>query len=203
MGLRDGLIEVLPGQIATVVTTLEMARPLPRPDVDRGAHRIERAEMMPLDQYRDLFRRVGQEWLWFSRLALSDAALAAIVHHPDVEVFVPRHAGRAEGLLELDFRVQGHCELAFFGLTRPLIGTGAGRWLMDWAIARAWSAPIERFWVHTCTLDHPAALSFYRRSGFVPIGQQIEIADDPRLVGLLPREAAPQVPIISKAANGW
>ncbi len=60
---------------------------------------------------------------------------------------------------------------------RPkFVGSGAGRWMMNRAIERAWSQPIRRFWVHTCTLDHPAAVAFYIRSGFVPFRRRIEIA---------------------------
>src|SRR5262249_47050288 len=97
--------------------------------------------------------------------------------------------------LELDFRCDGECELAFLGVAPKQVGTGAGRWLINRAIELAWSRPIRRFWVHTCTLDHPQASAFYIRSGFSPFRQQIEINDDPRLDGTLPRHAAPQVPI--------
>ena len=106
-------------------------------------------------------------------------------------------AGAEEaGLLELDFRIPNECEISFFGVTAPFIGTGAARWLMNEALARAWSRPVRRVWIHTCTLDHPAALAFYQRTGFRPFARQIEIVDDPRLTGVLPRTAAPQVPII-------
>ena len=88
------------------------------------------------------------------------------------------------------------CELSYFGLTAKVTGTGAGRWLMNRAIELAWSRPIERFWVHTCTYDHPGALSFYMRSGFRPFRREIEICDDPRLSGVLPRTASPHIPII-------
>jgi hypothetical protein len=50
--------------------------------------------------------------------------------------------------------------------------------------------------VHTCTLDHPNALGFYLRSGFTPYARSVEIADDPRLHGVLPRSAAPHVPVM-------
>jgi hypothetical protein len=67
---------------------------------------------------------------------------------------------------------------------------------MNRAIEQAWAHPIRRFWVHTCTLDHAGALAFYVRSGFVPYRRQIEIADDPRILGEAPRTAAPHVPIL-------
>jgi hypothetical protein len=50
--------------------------------------------------------------------------------------------------------------------------------------------------VHTCNLDHPGALAFYVRTGFKPYQRQIEIADDPRLAGVLSRSAAPHVPVL-------
>ena len=57
--------------------------------------------------------------------------------------------------------------------------------------------PIRRFWAHTCTLDHPSALSFYKRSGFRPFRRQVEIAEDPRLSGLAPMDAAAHVPLLA------
>ena len=67
---------------------------------------------------------------------------------------------------------------------------------MDQAITMAWARPISRFHVHTCTLDHPSALGFYIRSGFTPTKRMVEIADDPRLSGVMPETCAPQIPIL-------
>ncbi len=198
MCLPDGYLDIPTGKIAAIVTSLEMtAPPQVRAERTDAPWRLERFEHPALDWYRDLYRRVGQDWLWFSRLRLADAALAAILHDPAIEIHaLVAETGRAEGLLELDYRVAGECELVFFGVTAPLIGTGAGRWLMNRALERAWARPIGRFWIHTCSFDHPDALAFYQRSGFVPFRRQIEIADDPRLSGLAPVTAAAHIPII-------
>ena len=196
MILPDGYSDVPAGKIAAVVTHLEMtARPALRPDPP-GAWTLRRVETPALDWFRDLYRRVGEEWLWFSRLQMTDAELAAIIHSPLVEVYALVQDGRDEGLLELDFREAGHCELVFFGVTAKLIGSGAGRWLMNRALELMWSRPVARVWVHTCTLDHPAAVAFYQRSGFRPFRRQVEIEDDPRLDGTVPRDVARHVPII-------
>lgn len=194
------LIAVPPGKIASVVTSLEMtARPAKRPvPASPPGLEIRRVERPDLARYRALFRRVGEEWLWFSRLRLSDAALAAIVHDPRVELHVAMVEGRDEGILELDFRVEGEVELAFFGLAGGLVGRGAGRALMEVAIERAWAARPRRFWVHTCTLDHPGAVAFYMRSGFVPYRRQIEIEDDPRLDGTADPAAAAHHPVLPR-----
>ncbi|MCC7272810.1 MAG: GNAT family N-acetyltransferase, partial [Alphaproteobacteria bacterium] len=165
MILPDGYSDVPAGKLAAVVTSLAMtARPAPRRDPDPAPWTLRRVPRPDLAWYRDLYRRIGEDWLWFSRLRMADAELAAIVHDPAVEVRALEVDGRAEGLLELDFREAGGCELAFFGITAAHLGTGAGRWLMNRAVEIAWARPIARFWVHTCTLDHPGALAFYVRS---------------------------------------
>ena len=146
--------------------------------------------------YRKLYRAVGTEWLWFSRLVMADQKLQAILDNPQVEFFALRRDGQDAGILELDFSQPEECELAFFGVAPGLVGTGVGRALMNEAIARAWARPIKRFWVHTCTLDHPAALDFYRRSGFVPFAFQVEVFPDPRLTGALPRDCSRHVPLL-------
>jgi len=196
MILPDGYSNVPAGKIAAIVTHLEMtARPAPRPD-PAGAWSLRRVEAPALDWYRDLHRRVGEEWLWLSRLQMPDAELADIIQSPLVEVYALVHEGRDEGLLELDFRQPGQCELVFFGITEKLIGSGAGRWLMNRTLELAWSRPIARVWLHTCTHDHPGAVAFYQRFGFRAFRRQIEIEDDPRLDGTAPRDAARHVPII-------
>jgi len=197
MALDDGFADVPAGKLASVVTMLEMrSRVALRPQPAAGDWQLRRVERPDADWYRRLFRHVGERWLWFSRLRMRVGELTAIIHHPQVEVYALVHAGSDEGLLELDFRSGGECELAFFGLAPALLGRGAGRWLINRAIELAWARPIRRFSTHTCTLDHPDALAFYIRSGFAPHGRQIEIADDPRLDGTLSRNAAPNVPII-------
>ncbi|MEX0284256.1 MAG: GNAT family N-acetyltransferase [Paracoccaceae bacterium] len=196
--IADGFHDIPPGKVATIVTHLEMTARMPERIVPAPEGlAFERLETPTPDLYRDLMYRVGgHAWLWFSRLALDDAALSAIIHDPLCPLYTLTRNGRAEAMLELDFRVQGECELAFFGVTPTLIGTGAGRFLMNQAIRLAWDHPISRFHVHTCTLDSPGALAFYQRSGFKPIRQQVEITDDPRVTGILPPDAGPHIPVI-------
>ena len=196
MILPDGYSDVPAGKIAAVVTHLEMTAPPTRRADPPGNWTLRKLDAPEPAWYRDLFRRVGENWLWFSRARMSDAELTAIIQAPGINVYALALDGRDEGLLELDFREPGQCELAFFGVTAPLIGTGAARYLMNRALERAWSHDVRRVWVHTCTLDHPSAVAFYQRSGFRPFRRQIEVADDPRLDGTAPRDAARHVPII-------
>jgi len=191
------LTPVIAGELAAVVTSLEMReRPKPRPLPASPLRLIHWREPTP-DGYRTLFRRVGAPWLWFSRLLLSDDALLAIIRDPRVDIYaVADRAGVEIGMLELDFRETGECEIGFFGLVPELTGKGHGNWLMAQALALGWRRDVKRMWVHTCTLDHPGALGFYRRNGFIPFARAVETFADPRLIGILPRDAAPQTPLI-------
>jgi GNAT superfamily N-acetyltransferase len=158
---------------------------------------LRRVEVPQPEHYRELFRLIGAPWLWFSRLILDDAHLAAIIQHPKVELdSVLDEAGREVGMLELDFRDAHECELAFIGLIPELSGKGHGRWLLAEAARRAWREGVDRVHVHTCSLDHPAALSAYRRAGFTPYKRAIERFPDPRLLGVLSRDCAPQIPLL-------
>lgn len=197
MLLSDGYTDLPPGKIANVATCLEMReRPALRAQAPGIRCSLRRVTAPEPQWYRELFRRIGEPYLWFSRLVLQEEQLLAAIRDPAIEIYTANCGAEDQGLLELDFRSAGDCELLYFGLTQELLGSGAGRWLMNRAIEIAWSHPIERFWVHTCTLDHPAALPFYMRSGFVPFKRQIEYSDDPRLTGALPRSAAPHIPLI-------
>ncbi len=191
------LTPVPDGYCAAIVTHLEMReRPRPQP-LRAGALRLVPWKQPDLAKYRALFARVGTPWLWFSRVVMPDAEVAAIIGDRAVEVFAvvdPR--GIEVGILELDFRDLPNCEIGYFGLVPELNGGGHGRWLMGEALTRAWRKDVTRVWVHTCTLDHPSALGFYRAQGFMPFKREVETFPDPRLTGYLPSEAAPQVPIL-------
>ena len=186
---------VADGELAAVVTYLEMRSP-PDQSIPASSLRLERVEVPQPEHYRELFRLIGGPWLWFSRLLLDDAHLAEIIQHPRVDFYSVFDAGREVGMLELDFREPRECELAFLGLVPELSGKGHGRWLLAEALKRAWREGVDRVHVHTCSLDHPAALAAYRRAGFTPFKRTIERFRDPRLLGILPTTAAPQIPLL-------
>lgn len=193
-----GLIAVPDDQVATIVTTLEMNSKPPLRPLPSSPFRLVRWAKPTAEAYRTLFRRVGAPWLWFSRLAMAEDALLAVIHDPAIEVYaVIDRMGIEVGMLELDFRHHGACELSYFGFIPELAGRGHGRWLMGEAMARSWRLGVGRVTVNTCTLDHPSALNFYRAQGFVAIKRTVETFADPRLAGLLPAETAPHVPLLA------
>lgn len=194
--LSNGFHDVPNGKVAMVVTHLEMTTPPPLRELALPDGITFRQVAPDLPWYRDIFDRVGAPWLWYRRRAFEDAELMAILNDPKVALYSLSRDGQDEALLELDFRNEGDCELGYFGLTPKLIGSGAGRWLMNKAIELAWAAPITRFHLQTCTNDSAPAMDFYIRSGFTPYRRQVEVDDDPRLNGISGEDNAPHVPLI-------
>ncbi|AEI37223.1 MAG: GNAT family N-acetyltransferase [Zymomonas mobilis subsp. pomaceae] len=191
------------GQLASLVTALEMVK---QPDGALSSLRsipeknlsLSRWIRPSVEAYKEIFQKIGSPWLWFSRLELEEHALLALIHHPKIEIYRVFNAEKTEtiGISELDFREKGQCEITFFGLSPDYIGQGIGNQLMGMTLEKAWQPGIRRIWLHSCSFDHPSALSFYQRHGFKPFQRMIEIHSDPRITGLLPKEAAPHIPVI-------
>jgi GNAT superfamily N-acetyltransferase len=194
--IPDGYSELAPGKIASVVTYLEMVERPAQPNVSSSVVQLRPIENPQLHQYRDLFRRAGAQWLWFSRLELNDTQLTEVLNNPSIEMFLAEREGKQIGLVELDRSHSPVVEITSFGLFSEAIGKGFGRAFMTQVLDRAWTKSTSRVWLHTCNLDGPTALSFYMKCGFRPYKRGIEVADDPRIRGVLPENTAPNVPII-------
>ena len=185
------------GELAAVVTYLEMRSPADQPNVWSPLS-LNRIEVPQPEHYRELFRLVGAPWLWFSRLTLDDAHLAEIVQHPKVELYsVLDENGRDVGMLELDFREPHECELAFIGLIPELSGKGHGRWLLAEAVRPRLAR--RRRAGSTSTL---ARSIIRRRSPPIaapassPTSARSSVSPIRAFSGILPRDCAPQVPLL-------
>ncbi|MEM7225519.1 MAG: GNAT family acetyltransferase [Pseudomonadota bacterium] len=176
------------GKLETVITYLEMTeRPLLRhvPPPFGLKTALLHAEQPTVAFYRFLYDKVGGPWLWFERRAMDDETLTKIIHDKGVEIYVLYANGVPAGFAELDRRQEPEIELTYFGLMPEFIGKGLGKYLLTWAIERAWSYEPTRLWVNTNQLDHHQALAVYQKCGFSPYKQEHKVIDDPRLNGLI------------------
>ncbi|HTJ44119.1 MAG TPA: GNAT family N-acetyltransferase [Kofleriaceae bacterium] len=163
-----------PRRIVDVTTTyLEMrARPTAPLSPPPPGVQVVRAIAPTVRFYRYLYDSVGLPWAWYDRRRMDQAELAAILADERVEVHVVWKDGVPAGYTELDRRVAGEVELAYFGLVPEAIGHKIGPWLLAWSIHEAWRRDgVTRVWVHTCTLDHPSALRTYLAAGFTKYGE--------------------------------
>jgi GNAT superfamily N-acetyltransferase len=158
------------GGIVTMMvktTYLQMFAPTERVvPPSRGGLAVVHGKKPTVAYYRSLYDSVGRDYDWTSRKKLSDAELAALLNDPRLEVHVLMADGVPAGFAELDRRIEGEIELVQFGLMPEFIGQGLGRYFLQWTIDKAWSYGPRRFWLHTCTKDHPAALPNYLKAGF-------------------------------------
>jgi GNAT superfamily N-acetyltransferase len=194
--LLDGYTDLPPGKIANVVTYFEMLAPSlvdEHPDPRFSVQRIERPD---LAWYRRMFRDIGEDWLWTSYAVMEDKVARARLANPKIDVLSLMRAGECIGIAELDRTEAGEVEINIFGVVGEATGTGAARFLMNRALAAAFSSGVGRVWLHTCTFDHPAAVRFYQKAGFTAYKYAIEVIDDPRLSGHLSEKAAPHIPLI-------
>lgn len=174
MRLLPGPVE---GAIAVTVTSLEMTSSEDLNAVDDAPEAAEwhRVDSDKASTSRSFYARVGEPWLWVDRLEWSDAQWQAWVDRPEHHLLVCRQAGEDVGYAELEQQADGDVEIAYFGLLPLAIGRGLGRWWLAEVIAEAWQLPgTRRVWVHTCTLDGPAALTTYVGRGLRPFAREVE-----------------------------
>jgi GNAT superfamily N-acetyltransferase len=160
-------------QVEVVRTYLSMPdlsalRPARPPSAER--------ELLPLApcsvaDWRTLYGRIGGDWHWHDRDAWPDEVIAERLRDPNVFVYqigaratdTPEQAG---GFLELERHSDGAFEIVYLGLHADAMGMGLGGWLVETAVRRAFAHGDTRLWLHTCTLDSPAALPNYLARGF-------------------------------------
>ena len=135
---------------------------------------VVHARKPTLAYYRFLYDGVGRDYDWPSLKKLSEAELAALLNDPRLEVHVLMADGVPAGFAELDRRTEGEVELVQFGLMPEFIGQGLGRYFLQWSIDKAWSYGPRRFWLHTDTKDHPAALPNYLKAGFSVYKEEVK-----------------------------
>ncbi len=153
--------------VAVVRTYLEMDSPdrmTGRAAVPPGF--IVRRESCDPELYRELYEGVGTEYHWRDRRSWSDEQLRDHLARPAIAIWVLREGESPRGFFELARQDDGSVEIAYFGLMPMGIGQGLGRALLTKAVDVAWSMKPTRVWLHTCTLDHPAALANYLARGF-------------------------------------
>ncbi len=115
---------------------------------------------------RFLYVSVGYPWCWHMRLSWSYQQWLDYLEDPAVATWVGYDGGNPIGYFELHRDAEGAVEIAYFGLLPSYLGRGLGKRLLSDAIVQARGFGNGRIWLHTCSLDHPAALPNYLARGF-------------------------------------
>ena len=148
-------------------TYLEQTAPVPAStEWPEPGWRVARVDACPAAFYRFLYREVGRPWHWIDRLPWSDERIRAHVASPGLEIWLLTHDTVPAGFAELERAADGSVEIVYFGLLPDFIGRRVGRPFLEAIAAYAWDGGATRIWLHTCTLDHPRALTNYLAGGF-------------------------------------
>jgi GNAT superfamily N-acetyltransferase len=194
--IENGYVQLPPGKLANAVLWLEMRDPAPVGLPTPRGLRLQEFGRADAAVFGALYRKIGRDWLWAGMINKSERDIADRLGRDDILSFAVRAGDEAIAMLDMELTAEG-CEIVYFGFIPAMVGQGAGGWLMDQAKRVAHERGIRRLWLHTCSFDHPRAPEFYRKQGFQIYATGYEIMDDPRLVGLLPLDAAGHVPLLA------
>ena len=140
--------------------------PEPEPDIGR-------LDRCPPELFRSLYAEVGRAFRWTDRLSWSDERVQRHLDDPRTSIWLMSWDAAPAGYFELCAPGDGAVEIVYFGLLPDFIGRGWGKYLLTRAVRAAWESGPKRVWLHTCTLDHPAALPNYLKRGFRLVREEI------------------------------
>lgn len=128
-------------------------------------------ELLVMDQpdprfFRQLYTDVGGPWLWWERRAMTDGQIAALFADETRFLIVPQINRTPVGFAEVQWIGGSVLAINFFGLKPEWTGKGLGRAFMSSVLNTGWKTGVLEAQLNTCSLDHPGALSFYKRNGF-------------------------------------
>jgi GNAT superfamily N-acetyltransferase len=175
------------------MTSPEQLKPAPVPS---PAPVIVRAQEPSPALNRFLYTSVGGNWHWIDRLPWTWAQWMKWLDRPELQTWVLYVSGTPAGYFELEKQPgaapsQPDVELAYFGIAPQFIGRRLGGHLLTVALEKAWAMGARRVWVHTCSLDHAAALANYRSRGMTVFKQETEEKDLVATPGPWPGADAP------------
>ena len=133
---------------------------------------IHRAAPCPASFFRYLYAEVGRRYHWIDRLPWTDDEIGRHLSREEISIYVMYSSGSPGGYFELEQHEDGSTEIAYFGLFAHCIGRGLGKYLLTEAVETAWKTGSNRVWLHTCSLDDPAAMPNYIKRGFRPYKQE-------------------------------
>ena len=142
--------------------------------------RVSRMAPCTAELSRQLYEEVGREYHWRDRRSWSEARLESHLARPEVAVWVLTRGSEVAGFFELERHDDSSVEIVLLGLRPGHTGWGLGKHMLTRAVEEAWRMGATRVWLHTCTLDSPAALPNYLARGFAEYDREdYAVTDEP------------------------
>lgn len=155
------------------VTFLEMHHPQAFPPLLANTSFDLLSKPVDVNDYREYYYGVGERYSWLDRMVMPDEELFKKINAANVDIFIFKMNNETAGYIE--FLNEGNLvEIVYFGLLPGFIGKGLGKYFLQWVTAKAWSYQPQWVQLNTCTLDHPNALSTYKKAGFTEVRKEIQ-----------------------------
>lgn len=180
--------------IRSEITYLEMTANPKLSEPDLGVFRLQRVENLSVEDYLDIYREIGRDYLWNYRPGQTSSEISKIINAPSTLIYLLYSGDEAVGMAELDAVNPNDIELVHFGLLPRFLNQGIGRTFLQAVLYLVWSRDVKRMWLSTCGMDHPKALRFYESAGFVPFKSTAGNFKDWRFTGFYEMSDAPQIP---------
>lgn len=131
------------------------------------------AKPINVNDYRKLYYAVGEKYFWLDRMVMEDEKLSSLINADNIDIISMYINDEVAGYAEFK-KEEKFTEIVYFGLLPAFIGKGLGKYFLDWSIQQAWSYNPEWIRLDTCELDHPHALSNYKKRGFKILRTEIQ-----------------------------
>jgi GNAT superfamily N-acetyltransferase len=155
------------------VTFLEMHESKESPAVLPNTSFELLSKPIAVNEYRKYYYGVGEKYHWLDRMVMPDPELYQKINASNIDIFVFSVNNEAAGYIEFS-KEERFVEIVYFGLLPGFIGKGYGKYFLQWVIGKAWSYHPQWIQLNTCTLDHPNALSTYKKAGFTEVRKEIQ-----------------------------
>lgn len=176
----------------TTTTTwyLQMLRPPEKTELQElpGHCTVMHIDEPTRSYYLYLYTSVGRPYQWYNRLMMQAGELESVIGSESTDIWVLFFKGVPAGFVEFNTSENNETEMVYFGLSCEFTGRKLGMPFLNWCISKAWERKIDRLWLHTCDLDHKAALGIYKKAGFevydedTVFQQRPDPEDDPYLL---------------------
>jgi ribosomal protein S18 acetylase RimI-like enzyme len=115
-----------------------------------------------------MYSAVGKSQYWnIYRWGWNERDWQRYLERPGIEIAVVQGKGGSPvGYLEFQIHENASIEILIFGLLPECIGHGLGGCALTLAVKHCLELQPDSVWLHTCSLDHPAALKNYYARGF-------------------------------------
>ena len=143
--------------------SLKDFREVEKPSED---YSIELVDPKDFQLNKFFYKNIGKNHQWVDRLVWTNLDWSKYISDERLFTYILKNKDEMAGYFELLFnKDKKETEIAYFGILEEHFGKKLGGYLLSKAIKSSFNLGCQKILVHTCSLDHPNALSNYISRG--------------------------------------